>query len=129
MVSRLAGQGNGRHGTKELTESVNRHVPSLHLGDGLASDDPVLSGELTRSAAGSDRHANADTHGLVPGEIGSSLGEGGDVVRHGGGLATGEGRHLDVGGRDVPQGEDACLALDLEGGADLDEAVRPTSGR
>src|SRR6202035_1386689 len=62
--------------TEELAEPVDHQVPPLDLGDGLAPDDPVLSGELTRPAGGPDGHRDGDAHRLVVGEIGSSLGEG-----------------------------------------------------
>jgi hypothetical protein len=73
-----------------------------------------LSGELTGSAGGSDGHCDGDAHGLVFGEVGLSLRQCVDVVRDDGGLATGETRHLGVGGGQVPKGEHGRLPGHLE---------------
>src|SRR5580700_7117991 len=118
-----------RRDSKELAESIDHQLPPLHLCDRLAPDDLVLSRELTRPAGGSDRDGDGDTHGLVIGEVGSSLGEGIDVVCDRCCLARGEAGHLGVGSGDVSDREDSCLPGNLEGRTDLDEPVRAASGR
>src|SRR5258708_34867322 len=80
--------------SEKLFEPVDHHVPALHIGNGLAPDDLVLSGELAGAAGGSDRHHDGDAHGLIGGEVRPSLGERVDVVHHGDGLEPGEARHL-----------------------------------
>src|ERR1700733_4192157 len=104
---RVRSGGHRRRESEELAESIDHQIPALHLGNGLAPDDLVLSGKLPRSAGRSDRHGDGNTHGLIVGEVGSPLGEGVDVVCHRGSLTPREARHLCVGGRDVPNSENS----------------------
>src|SRR5580704_7015094 len=66
-TARSVGGGSGQ--AEQLAESIHAHVPTLHIGNRLAPENLVLSGELTGAGLGSDGHHDADAHGLIVGEV------------------------------------------------------------